>query len=47
MELTGTESSNTPRCFSLDMSKDLVPMSVFSESQQGKDTSIYVLMIDF
>lgn len=36
MELAATESANTPKCYILDISKDLVPMSVFSESSQGK-----------
>ncbi len=36
MELAGTESGHIPKCYSMDMSKDLIPMSVFSESSQGK-----------
>ncbi|XP_015877159.2 uncharacterized protein LOC107413662 [Ziziphus jujuba] len=36
MELAGTESGNIPKCYSMDMSTDLIPMSVFSESPQGK-----------
>ncbi|XP_057476061.1 uncharacterized protein LOC130764036 isoform X1 [Actinidia eriantha] len=36
MELAGTESGNLPKCYSMDMSTDFIPMSVFSESTQGK-----------
>ncbi|GAB2276718.1 hypothetical protein Dimus_011434 [Dionaea muscipula] len=35
MELTSSELGNVPKCYSMDMSKDLLPMSVFSESAQG------------
>lgn len=35
MELIGNESGNAPRRYSMDMSKDVIPMSVFSESTQG------------
>ncbi|KAL3523448.1 hypothetical protein ACH5RR_016282 [Cinchona calisaya] len=36
MELAGTESGNIPKCYSMDMSTDFIPMSVFAESAQGK-----------
>ncbi|XP_028782088.1 general transcription factor IIF subunit 2 isoform X1 [Neltuma alba] len=36
MELAGTEAGHIPRCYAMDMSKDFIPMSVFSESSQGK-----------
>nr|XP_027105005.1 general transcription factor IIF subunit 2-like [Coffea arabica]XP_027111543.1 general transcription factor IIF subunit 2-like [Coffea arabica] len=36
MELAGAESGNIPKCYSMDMSTDFIPMSVFSESAQGK-----------
>lgn len=36
MELAGTESGHIPKCYSMDMSQDFIPMSVFSESSQGK-----------
>ncbi|KAF8021892.1 hypothetical protein BT93_G2127 [Corymbia citriodora subsp. variegata] len=36
MELASTESGNIPRRYSMEMSKDFIPMSVFSESSQGK-----------
>lgn len=36
MELAGTEAGHIPRCYAMDMSKDLVPMSVFSDTTQGK-----------
>ncbi|KAK2979270.1 hypothetical protein RJ640_021970 [Escallonia rubra] len=36
MELAATESGNVPKRYSMDMSTDFVPMSVFSESSQGR-----------
>ncbi|KAK9064117.1 hypothetical protein SSX86_017989 [Deinandra increscens subsp. villosa] len=36
MELLGTESGRVPKCYSMDMSTDFIPMSVFSESKQGR-----------
>lgn len=36
MELAGTESGHVPKIYSMDMSQDFIPMSVFSESSQGK-----------
>ncbi|KAL7590560.1 uncharacterized protein LOC111877196 isoform X1 [Lactuca sativa] len=36
MELLGTESGRIPKCYSMDMSTDFIPMSVFSESKQGR-----------
>ena len=36
MELAGVESGNIPKCYSMDMSTDFIPMSVFSESAQGE-----------
>ncbi|KAG8657479.1 general transcription factor IIF subunit 2 [Manihot esculenta] len=36
MELADNESGNTPKSYSMDMSEDFIPMSVFSESSQGK-----------
>ncbi|KAK1415669.1 hypothetical protein QVD17_31454 [Tagetes erecta] len=36
MELLDTESGSVPKCYSMDMSTDFIPMSVFSESKQGK-----------
>ncbi|KAL5733449.1 hypothetical protein ACOSP7_032784 [Xanthoceras sorbifolium] len=36
MELIGNECGNAPKRYSMDMSKDVIPMSVFSESSQGK-----------
>lgn len=35
MELASTGSTNAPKYYSMDMSKDFIPMSVFSESAQG------------
>ncbi|TYH51286.1 hypothetical protein ES332_D10G262600v1 [Gossypium tomentosum] len=36
MELVGTETGDVPKRYSMDMTKDFVPMSVFSETSQGK-----------
>ncbi|XP_010503963.1 PREDICTED: general transcription factor IIF subunit 2-like [Camelina sativa] len=36
MELARAESGNMPRRYTLDMSKDFVPMNVFCESSDGK-----------
>ncbi|XP_065882001.1 uncharacterized protein [Euphorbia lathyris] len=37
MELTDNESGNAPKSYSMDMTEDFIPMSVFSESSsQGK-----------
>ncbi|XP_073306549.1 uncharacterized protein [Primulina huaijiensis] len=35
MELAGATYENVPRCFSMDISKDVIPMAVFSESPEG------------
>lgn len=40
MELAATESGNLPKCYSMDMSQDFVPLSVFSESSQGNTISV-------
>ncbi|KAJ8766061.1 hypothetical protein K2173_020577 [Erythroxylum novogranatense] len=36
MELAGNDSGNAPKCYAMEISKDFIPMSVFSESSQGK-----------
>ncbi|XP_038712437.1 general transcription factor IIF subunit 2-like isoform X3 [Tripterygium wilfordii] len=36
MELAGPESGNAPKRYAMEISKDFVPLSVFSESSQGK-----------
>ncbi|XP_060186524.1 uncharacterized protein LOC132615939 isoform X1 [Lycium barbarum] len=36
MELAGTSSGNMPTHYSMDMSTDFIPMSIFSESAQGR-----------
>ncbi|KAF5740813.1 transcription initiation factor IIF subunit beta-like [Tripterygium wilfordii] len=36
MEMAGTGGGNVPKSYSLNMFKDFVPMSVFSETDQGK-----------
>ncbi|XP_061362786.1 uncharacterized protein LOC133306475 [Gastrolobium bilobum] len=40
MELAGTEAGHIPRCYAMDMSKDFIPMSVFSDTQDGDDISV-------
>lgn len=35
MEMAGSEILNIPKSYSLNMSKDFVPMGIFSESIQG------------
>ncbi|MED6207844.1 hypothetical protein PIB30_039391 [Stylosanthes scabra] len=44
MELAATEAGNIPRCFAMDMSKDFIPMSVFSDTPQGKYLSLLELI---
>ncbi|KAK8999367.1 hypothetical protein V6N11_070537 [Hibiscus sabdariffa] len=39
MELVGTETGDVPKRYSMDMTKDFVPMSVFSQTPQGKHVS--------
>ncbi|KAK6144802.1 hypothetical protein DH2020_021622 [Rehmannia glutinosa] len=36
MELAGTVDRNMPKSYSMNMSTDFIPMSVFAESSQGK-----------
>ncbi|XP_078167037.1 uncharacterized protein LOC144561889 isoform X1 [Carex rostrata] len=36
MEMAQTDSGHTPKSYSLNMFKDFVPMTIFSESNQGK-----------
>ncbi|XP_039067348.1 general transcription factor IIF subunit 2-like [Hibiscus syriacus] len=36
MDLVGTETGDVPKSYSMDMTKDFVPMSVFSQTSQGK-----------
>lgn len=36
MEMASTEAGNMPKSYSLNMSKDIVPMSVFSETGHGE-----------
>ncbi|KAL6995746.1 DNA helicase [Sarracenia purpurea var. burkii] len=38
MEMAGNEIGNMPKSYLLNMSKDFVPMCIFSESNQGKVT---------
>lgn len=35
MELGGSNQGHVPTCFAMDMSKDFLPMSVFSNTIQG------------
>ncbi|CAH9077279.1 unnamed protein product [Cuscuta europaea] len=36
MELAGSEPGNIPKCYSMGMSTEFIPMSIFSESGQGR-----------
>ena len=36
MEVAGSETGNKPKTYSLNMFKEFVPMSVFSETPQGE-----------
>lgn len=35
MEMAGSDVVNMPKSYSLNMSKDFVPMGIFSDSNQG------------
>ena len=39
MELAGAQAGHVPNVFAMDMNKDFIPMSVFSETPQGKYNS--------
>lgn len=41
MEMAGTGPGEGLKSYSMEMSKDLVDMSVFSESSQGKHASVF------
>lgn len=45
MELAPTEPGSKPKCFTMDMSKDFVPMSVFSQTGPGEYSSSYILKV--
>lgn len=49
MELAGNECDNecgnVPKCYSMDMSTDFIPMAVFSESSQGESIFSIVLLL--
>ncbi|CAI0411683.1 unnamed protein product [Linum tenue] len=47
MELAATESGDAPKSYTLDMSKDFVPMSVFAESPQGLSGSGKLFVDEF
>ncbi|RZC76889.1 hypothetical protein C5167_001050 [Papaver somniferum] len=36
MEMAKNDSENAPKCYSLDMHKEFIPMCVFSQMQEGK-----------
>lgn len=40
MEMAQTDNGNKPKSYSLNMFKDFVPMSVFSESNQGSKRAL-------
>lgn len=45
MVIPGNESGNAPKRYSMAMSEDLFPMSLFAESSQGKDGSLVLLIL--
>ena len=45
MEMAGSDAGNMPKSYSLNMSKDFVPMCVFSESNQGEDCNISLISL--
>ncbi|KAL9268641.1 hypothetical protein AKJ16_DCAP27234 [Drosera capensis] len=40
MELTSSELGNVPKCYAMEMSKDFLPMAIFSEDTQGEYTEV-------
>lgn len=40
MEMAGNDTGNMPNSYSLNMSKDFVPMCIFSETNQGKHSML-------
>lgn len=48
MEMAGSEVANVPKSYSLNMFKDIVPMCVFSETNQGANlTCIFLFPSSF
>ncbi|MFQ6621764.1 hypothetical protein Gotur_002435 [Gossypium turneri] len=45
MEMAGSEIGNIPKSYALNMFKDFVPMSVFSETTQGKNYGSFFLLL--
>ncbi|MBA0759584.1 hypothetical protein Gotri_022447 [Gossypium trilobum] len=45
MEMAGSEIGNIPKNYALNMFKDFVPMSVFSETTQGKNYGSFFLLL--
>ena len=44
MEVAPTETGLKPKSYSMNMSKDFIPMCVFSEANQGKDQKLDFLI---
>ena len=40
MEVAPTETGMKPKSYAMNMSKDFIPMCVFSEANQGKDQKL-------
>lgn len=40
MEMSGTESVNMAKAYSLNMFKDFVPMCIFSETSEGENCNL-------
>lgn len=47
MEMANTEAGSVPKSYSLNMFKDFVPMSVFSETNQGDFLKCLTLYVSF
>lgn len=45
MEMAGSEIGSIPKSYALNMFKDFVPMSVFSETTQGKNYGSFLLLL--
>lgn len=45
MEMAGAEPGHAPKSYSLNMSKDVVPMCIFSETGQGECSVWYICLL--
>lgn len=47
MEMASSEVVNVPKSYSLNMSKDIVPMCIFSEADQGENFDLAFVFSNF